>query len=239
MARRIRAITFDFWGTLFHDANLELRHTLRVNALREVTGVGEEAADKALREVYRVFFRTHVDELRTLDHRDGARMCAERLEVQLAGPALEALATRFGEAILEHPAGLIDGAGDAVRAAASRLPIGLISDTGISPGSSLSVLLQRHDLKRHFGVLTYSDLMGVSKPRPVMFEHTAGALGVAPGEILHLGDLEPTDIVGAQGVGGQAGLFAGVNEKYYDGTRAEYRFKNWYEFLDQLEDILA
>lgn len=199
----IRAITFDFWGTLFRDANLEDRHLGRVDALVEIVGVTPEAADAALQVIYKEFARVHIYEQRTLDHHDGARLALAELGISLDASQSAALARRFAEAILIHPAYPIEGALEAVRAAAARVPVGLICDSGISPGAALTVLLERNEFTPHFRVLTFSDEVGVSKPRPVMFERTAAALGVAPSEILHIGDLEPTDIVGIHGVGGR------------------------------------
>lgn len=236
--KSIRAITFDYWGTLFRDANLEQRHQLRVAALAEIAGVGEREADAALQAAYKEFFRTHVEEKRTLDHHDGARLTIGHLKASVSAAAAKELAHRYANAIITHPALPIDGALEAVRAAAARVPIGVISDSGISPGSALTVLLENHGFRPHFRVLTYSDEVGVSKPQAPMFERTAAALGVAPSEILHIGDLEPTDIAGIQAMGGTAGLIAASNDKYYETTKAEYRFRAWTEFIALLDEIL-
>lgn len=236
--KRIKAITFDYWGTLFRDANLEQRHRARVAALVELAGAAEDAADAALQAAYKEFFRTHVEEQRTLDHHDGARLTAAHLGASLSPAAATALANRFADAILEHPALPIDGALAAVQAAAARVPVGLISDSGISPGRSLTVLLERHGFLPYFRALTFSDEVGVSKPQAAMFERTAAALGVAPEEILHIGDLEPTDIAGIQRLGGTAALIAAANDKFYATTQAEHRFRAWPEFLAVLDELV-
>jgi len=234
----IRAITFDFWGTLFRDANLEDRHIGRVDALVALASVTPEQADAALQVVYQEFARVHIDEQRTLDHHDGARLSLAELGITLSPEEIAELARRFAEAILIHPAYPIDGALEAVRAAAARVPVGVICDSGISPGSALTDLLERNGFAAHFRVLTFSDEVGVSKPRPIMFEQTAKALGVAPSEILHIGDLEPTDIVGIHGVGGTGALIAATNPKYYESTKARFRMKTWAEFAAVLDEII-
>jgi len=80
--------------------------------------------------------------------------------------------------------------------------------------------------------------VGVSKPRPQMFEQAAARLGLRPSEILHIGDLEPTDVAGIHGVGGTAGLFAGDNAKFLGNTRAEYTFTTWREFIERLPELV-
>lgn len=235
---KIRAITFDFWGTLFRDANLDERHRARVRALAEIAGVSPEAADEALQTAYKEFFRTHVEEKRTLDQHDAVSLTTQLLGAVLTPAAAAELARRYAEAIIEHPAFPIEDALAAVEAAAVRVPVGLISDSGISPGSSLTVLLENHGFRPHFQALTFSDEMKVAKPQAVMFTHTASQLGVAPEEILHIGDLEPTDIAGILGVGGTGGLIAAVNDKYYETTQAQHRFRTWDEFIVQLDALL-
>lgn len=234
----IRAITFDFWGTLFFDANVAERHAARLKVLCQLANVDEAEAEAALQAAYVEFSRVHIHEQRTLDHHDGARLTLQHLGCILSPTDTDALARAYAEAILDYPALPIDGALDAVRSAAARVPIGVICDSGISPGASLRVLLERHGFLSHFTTLTFSDEVGVSKPQRPMFDQAAKALGVAPHEMLHIGDLEPTDIVGIHGVGGTGALIAATNPKYYDGTTARFKMKTWAEFDDVLRSVL-
>ena len=233
----VRAITFDFWGTLFRDARSEARQRLRLEAVMRAAGVSEEAARNALQETFREFYRAHLEDQRTLRPEDGVRMTFKRLGALLHPDVADELTHLFATAILEYPPDPIDYALDAVRAAAQRYPVGLISDTGISPGASLRVLMERHQFMEHFVALTFSDEVGVAKPQPKMFARTAKALGVAPEELFHIGDLEPTDIVGARNVGAKAALFAGVNDRFLGSTQADHTFTDWREFIALLPEI--
>lgn len=233
----IRGITFDFWGTVFRDANGEPRQRMRIEAFCRATGAHEDEADEALRGVWKEFERVHREEQRTLSPHDAVRMAAAALGIEVA-PAVEAqVAEVFATAILAHSAAPVEDALAAVRAAADIGPVGLISDTGVSPGSSLRQLLDRHDFSSHFAVMTFSDELGSSKPRAPMFEVTAARMGVQPHEMLHLGDLEHTDIAGAKAFGAKAGLFTGVNAAFANGTQADYVFSTWREFIDALPGI--
>ena len=234
----IRAITFDFWGTLFRDANGTERHALRVNALTGATGLSEADADETLRDIMAYFLQMHIETQHTLTPRDAVQLVCDKFGLELDAATYEHLAHAFGEAILEHPPLPIDDALEAVRASAERVPVALISDTGFSPGRNLRVLLENAGFISHFGALTFSDETGVAKPQRFMFESTAAQLGVAPHELLHIGDLEPTDIVGAHQVHGVAGLFTAVNDRYADATRADYVIPSWRHFLDLLPDLI-
>ncbi|HNR30712.1 MAG TPA: HAD family hydrolase [Candidatus Hydrogenedentes bacterium] len=233
-----KAITFDFWRTLFRDSDGELRNELRVRAFMDASGAPEDAVRRAFEVWPAEFARVHMEEQRTLTPHDAVRMVCETLDVRLAQEAADTVARAFSEAILEYPAVPIDGALEAVRAAAARVPVAVISDTAISTGRCLRQLLKRFDFATSFATTTFSDEVGVSKPQRAMFERTASALGVEPAALLHIGDLEPTDVVGVHGVGGTAGLFTADNARFLGNTQAEYTFTTWGEFIDRLPELV-
>ena len=233
----VRAITFDFWMTLFREQDRDLRHEYRVAGFCRATGAPQPEVSEALQEAHENFFRTHVAEQRTLAPLDAVNMVCDALALTITEVVARELSEFFGTAIQVYPPALIEGALDAVRAAAARGPIGLISDSGMSPGASLRRLLDDHGLTPFFTTMTFSDEMGVAKPQAAMFEHTAAMMGVAPSELLHIGDLDPTDIAGVQAVGGIGALFAGANARFVENTKAEYVFRHWGEFLDVLPGI--
>ncbi|MBX3179487.1 MAG: HAD family hydrolase [Candidatus Hydrogenedentes bacterium] len=234
----IRAITFDFWMTLFEERNRHERHACRVEAFCKATGAPREETSQALRAAHDYFFHIHEHEQRTLTPRDAVDMVCDALGIALDPEEADAMADVFGTAIHVFPPVPIPGALDAVKAASERVPVGLISDSGMSPGASLRKLLDDNGFTPHFTVLTFSDEVGVAKPQAPMFHRTAAALGVAPSELFHVGDLEPTDIRGVQAVGGVAALFAGANPRFASDTRAEHTFHRWEEFLDLLPGLL-
>ncbi|MCX5769853.1 MAG: HAD family hydrolase [Candidatus Hydrogenedentes bacterium] len=234
----IRAVTFDFWNTLFREANSAARHDIRISALSKMCMVSEEEAADALKTVWAEFSRCHREEQRTLGPQDAVLLAAEVLGLQIEPPVAETLEKVFATAVIVYSPVPIEGAIEAVQAAAAAIPIGLISDTGVSPGASLQYIMDRHAFTPHFTAITFSDRVGVSKPQPVMFEITAGALGVKPDELLHIGDLEYTDVSGAHGVGAKAALFTAANPVHAHDTRADYVFSNWQEFVDVLPELI-
>lgn len=233
----VRAITFDFWGTLFRDANGTERHQHRVAALVRMAGLEETVADTTLRDIMAFFLQMHIETQHTLTPRDAVQLACARHGVVLADQDAYQLAEIFGNAILEFPPCPIENALTAVKAAAEQFPVGLISDTGFSPGRNLRVLLEKEGFLSYFDALTFSDETGVAKPQPFMFESTAATLGVAPYELLHIGDLEPTDIVGAHQVHSLAGLFTAVNDRYAVTSRADMILPTWERFIELLPEL--
>lgn len=59
-------------------------------------------------------------------------------------------------------------------------------------------------LDRCFDELVFSCDVGLAKPDPAIFEHVAARLGLAPSELIMIGDSRHDDIHGARSVGMQA-----------------------------------
>ncbi len=233
----VRAITFDFWSTLFRDAHGEARWAARTRTAAALTGADAAMVENHLKDISRGFYEHHIRHQRTLGPEDAVGMLCERLGCTLSAAQTAELCHVLGTSILDHAPEPEPDALEAVAAAAARVPVGLISDAGFSPGASLRVLLARHGFDRYFRTMVFSDEVGASKPQPVTFQTAAAALGVAPHEIFHIGDLEPTDIAGIRQLGGTAGLFAGINARFLGATAAEYTFLTWKEFIEALPEI--
>lgn len=236
----ISAITFDWWGTLFRDAEGLLRQKLRVDAFAKAAAVTPEAVDAALRPVWKAFDRSHRENQRTLTATDAVVMTAKRLGVSLMRQQMDDLAELFASAVLQYAPVPVDNALDAVKAAAARVPVGIISDTGVSPGRMLRRLLDLHGFTPYFQAMTWSDeLDGMAKPSAVNFERTAQILGVPTRGLLHIGDLRYTDIAGANGVGAKSALFTGVSQyPEIKEPKPDYEFQSWAQFIEMLPTLM-
>lgn len=73
--------------------------------------------------------------------------------------------------------------------------------------------------------------LGALKPHRAAFDEAVRRLGVAPDEILHVGDRLDADVAGAHAVGMRAALFTAGNARKYaapEGARApELVFEDW------------
>ena len=134
-----------------------------------------------------------------------------RLVLETASPGVGETLTRalfeetiagYIEPVLRLPPALQPGAAEAVRALAARgITLGIVSNTGRTPGVVLRRVLERHDLLRHFSVVSYSDEVGYRKPDAEIFRRTLAALGIEAAQAAHVGDNPVADVRGAQGVG--------------------------------------
>jgi putative hydrolase of the HAD superfamily len=142
------------------------------------------------------------------------------------------------EPVLLHPPEMMPGADVAVaRLAALGVPLGIVSNTGRTPGVVLRRVLERYGMLRHFHALSYSDEVGVRKPASEIFARTLTGLGVAPPRALHVGDNPEADIQGARSLGMRTAHYA------FDGRApspdADLVVTHLAELPDRLADLLA
>jgi putative hydrolase of the HAD superfamily len=209
----IRAVTFDFWETLVHDSteNLREQRMLRIQALRQALGLAGRPL--GLAEVVEAYDRSERVLSERFWSRDRDPLLAEqvRLVLETASPGVgemmppalfEETIAGYIEPVLRLPPALQPGAAEAVRGLAARgIALGIVSNTGRTPGIVLRQVLARHDLLRHFSVLSYSDEVGYRKPDVEIFRRTLAALGIEAGDAAHVGDNPLADVRGAQGAG--------------------------------------
>ena len=209
----VKAVTFDFWETLVQDSaeNLRGQRRLRIEALhRAVRRAGCELEESLVVEAYDRSERVLTESFWSQD-RDPRIEEQVRLVLEIVSPSVcetmpsthfeEALAG-YIEPVLRLPPALCPGADEAVRALAARgIALGIVSNTGRTPGIILRKVLERYDLLRHFSVISYSDEVGYRKPDAEIFRRTLAQLGIDASEAAHVGDNPIADVRGAQSAG--------------------------------------
>lgn len=220
----VRAISFDFWHTLFKEQPggyalyQQRRLGLLKDALRDCgdfTGAQLEAACLTESDSHDQIWR---NEHRTLATAERLGRILAHLDARLPDAVMAEIVMTVEEGILEYPPVLIDGVRAAIDRLAGRYRLGIISDVGFSPGRVLKQVLAQNDLLAVFDSLVFSDEAGQSKPHRHVFEKTAAQLAAAPREMVHIGDLEFTDIIGAKRAGYRAIRFTGVTRMHEGET---------------------
>lgn len=236
----IKAITFDFWNTLYKAAPyafaLRRKFLFEVFARHQID-VSVEQVDAAEEVARRNWNRVWREEYCTPPAADWVRWMLEALLITLPPDDFNALADYFDRSLLDADPGptLIDGAGEAVQRLAERYRLGVISDSGLSIGHTLRQFLQRDGLLDCFTCTTFSDEVGVSKPHTRIFQITLDRLGATPHEAVHLGDLTHSDIAGAKAIGMYA---VRLTANYDDANRSvepDAVVKSYAEFEAWLE----
>ena len=213
------AVTFDFWNTLFWP-NEDAQRS-RARRLAPWLRAPEEVVHSALVDG----FARHSAESqagRCWGTRDMAQALLDRFTVHGRYGSVDELARLIeisASGVSERP---VEGALEAIqklRRAGVRL--GVISDTGFSPGRVLRGFLSRAGLLHCFepAALAFSDEVGVPKPNPRIFRTALEALGVRPSQAVHVGDLRATDVA-ARAMGMGSVRFIGCHNDGGDGPEA-------------------
>lgn len=122
--------------------------------------------------------------------------------------AIKKLEEAYVSPVLSVPPALNHEAVPTLQAMRSRVHrIGLISNTGRSPGRTLRRLLDRLGVLNFFDAAVFSDEVGWLKPDKRIFTAAAEKLGVEIGRIIHIGDDLERDVWGAKQAGMRALLF--------------------------------
>lgn len=236
----LHAVTFDFWGTLYQNAYArDDRLRLLGEALeRHDQPRSLEDLHAAYAHARSVWDRVWQEERRSIP----IERWLEEIVTYLGADLPQDTAADVGRAIQEIYLRLdvprpVPGVTEVVPRLAQRYRLGLISDTGLTPGRVLRKILRRDGLLSCFGALTFSDEIGSAKPQPGPFLRTLGVLDVGPEQAAHVGDLPETDLAGAREVGMKAVLFLGVTNREDGRSLAHGVFEAYDEVGALLEEL--
>ena len=207
----LRALTFDYWDTLYEGGALPERVALRRTAVGALLGAyGRALPDEQLRALYeesgREAERWWSEEHRGYRTDERLRWILERAAVKPREECehVAAAADAVDNALLMLPPAMLAGAWQMLRSLSRHFTLAVISDTGFASGRAQDRLLQKDAARDFFEATIYSMDVGHAKPRPEIFAAAVTTLGIPPGEILHVGDNERTDVRGALAAGFRA-----------------------------------
>jgi FMN hydrolase / 5-amino-6-(5-phospho-D-ribitylamino)uracil phosphatase len=241
----LKAITFDFWGTLFIEGPdyagqvKNLRNEILLDAASEA-GV---PADPAL--VMEAWRRAALDfdaawnagQVMTPFER------VTRIFAYLGLPYDEgqvALTTqRIVEAALQGNLIPLPGVLETLPKLAQHYTLGIVSDTSVSTGRILREQLRRHKLHDLFSGFSFSDETGVVKPKPEAFLAALDEMGAKPQEALHIGDIPRTDIAGAFQTGYPYAVLYTGHTRRNGQPEPTARIRNHQELIPLLRDVIG
>jgi HAD superfamily hydrolase (TIGR01549 family) len=208
----IRAVSFDHWGTLVDADHSNKGERLGFLGRYLPAANGEQIAqawDRSWERFHKLLFSGLSPSTPTF-----LSFVLDELGIALEPDAYAQVVGYWQAAMLDAPPRLLPGVVEVLEAVRARgLRVGLISDTGVTPGSVLKERLRQTGLLPYFDHLTFSDEIGVTKTRQYPFRHTAQALGVSVADMLHVGDLPETDIRGGRAAGCRTALLLEVSDR--------------------------
>jgi putative hydrolase of the HAD superfamily len=238
---KTRVVSIDLWGTIF-DPNGEISAAhLRRRLVREYAAkhgmTDADVVDNAYETAGKHFYDTYYTKSITLTSRERLAHQLGIIGLEPSGDEFDLLLSKVEDAIVDYPPPLAQNVRAGLAALADRYRLAVISDTGFSPGRAIRKVFQMYDIARYFTDYSFSDENRKSKPDPYAFTSVLDRLGATPAESLHIGDTEPTDIVGAKRLGARTCLYVGISDTYLNNTIAEFVLRDWSETAGLIEHI--
>jgi putative hydrolase of the HAD superfamily len=213
-------VTFDLWETLIIDEPQldEERGRMRYEGLQNIvsnfgvevpSSVMKRAYDESAIKFYDVW-GSNID----ISTAEQIRMILEYVSPDAVAlckdpKAMEELQEAYIAPLFTSPPHLNEDTRTTLAEMRARIgKIGLISNTGRTPGESLRRLLTRLDILKFFDATIFSNEVGYRKPDRRIFEAAAHELGTEVAKGIHIGDNPEADVWGAKQAGMRAVLYA-------------------------------
>ena len=211
----LAAVTFDVWETLITDppALSQARSALRIRQMVEAlaeTGHPVAESDLSLAyerswEVYERFWNRNEDISTAEQLEILLGLVDSSLMASLDTAVLERVTAAYVDPLFEFPPAMKDGLPDVLRELKQRgCKVGLICNTGRTPGWAVRRLLSTYGLLNFFDATAFSNEERIRKPVAPIFQRVLAALNVPAQRAVHVGDNIVTDVAGAKGVGMRA-----------------------------------
>jgi HAD superfamily hydrolase (TIGR01549 family) len=226
-ARRVRAVTFDFWDTLVRADPARPMRELQIAAVADALAQAGHERDPALLDAafdanWQRFEDAWIANRGQYTTAHASDYLAEHLRVPLDGELRARIIASFERA--GTGAGLEPAPGLAnclERLSGAGILLAIVCDVGLTPSSVLRARLDGLGLLARFRAWSFSDETGRFKPAPEAFHAALDPLGVSPEEAAHVGDNPRTDVAGAKDLGMVALRFRGFRDVSDGGPEAD------------------
>ena len=241
----IDTITFDLWNTLIYNTPLD---TFRYKEMRLVGILGafksegvtlnynelEKAYDQSFLECEK-FWVKDID----LDTNEQLRILLSlvpQLHLKDFGQNLmDKISQAYTDPIIYDPPDLVENAREILQYLKEKeYKIGLICNTGRTPGKTIRKLMENLFILKYLDVLTFSNELKIRKPKPEIFVHALKELKSSPSNSIHIGDVLNLDVLGAKNAGMKA-IHLNKNNCDYSDIKPDFSIKE----LRELKGILG
>ena len=236
----IEVITFDLWNTLIINkfySEERLQFFFQFLQDREIFIPFDE-----LRNAYEEKFHFSEVTFEELEFRhiytiDRILNVLQKINIEISKKNLDLLRIEFESVMLNDPPQLKEGVKKTLEELASRYKIGLISNTGVTPGPILRKVLESHGILNFFDVTVFSDESGYFKPHPIMFKLPLEKLKCKAQNAIHVGDMLETDIKGANDFKMYSVWFNESKSPISLEIKPDYEIQQIYEVIKIVNDL--
>jgi putative hydrolase of the HAD superfamily len=208
----IDTVTFDLWNTLISNWPLDNQRygRIRVERIKMILEQNErkvkfndlfQAYEKGF-EKCKEIWRQNLDLSTEEQLKIMFELLEDESEKEIPTNLMPVLVDAFVTPILDEPPPVIDGAREILEQIKKEsYKIGLICNTGRTPGKTIRILLERLGMIGYFDFMTFSNEFRIRKPDPRIFTYTLSQLTSLPQNSMHVGDIIELDVRGAKNAG--------------------------------------
>ncbi len=236
----IEGVTFDCWDTILADDE-SINSRIRENLIKVM---GEHGHIISKKKMDRLFmeeeedYRIHVvTEKKTRDSHERTLSIMNLAGIDLPPEVIDGIADYSDRIALSPPPPVAAGIKDALEELSGRFKLAVICNTGWHSGEVVRELLHDYGLDGYFQYLSFSDEMGLAKPHRHIFEYTLDRINTDPGNAVHIGDSEYSDIAGAADAGMKTILYAGINRSYENDNSAHVTITGYDKLAEIIEKL--
>ncbi|MFW9952007.1 MAG: HAD family hydrolase [Candidatus Thorarchaeota archaeon] len=236
----IKAITFDLWNTLFENISYSDE---RLSILFEnLININHNIQISTLRTLYNKYFSFINPDFKSINHhhvyaKERITHLLNDLKINLSSIELNSLIKQLENVMLKNPPSLKSGVKETLITLSQKYKLGIISDTGITPGRIIRIALNQYDLLNLFQITIFSDETGYYKPHIFAFKAALDKLECKPEDSIHIGDLLETDIKGAKNFKMSTIWLRSPSNKFQIDIQPDYEIDKISEVIEIVESI--
>ncbi|CAJ36270.1 HAD family hydrolase [Methanocella arvoryzae] len=238
----IEAVTFDLWFTLIahdhlYDDRLRAARTAGIRDALEAEGIS--VTDDAITRAYATsegYLQQRWSRNLDVDTPEQVEILLKCIGIKPTPELVNAVDKPYSDAILHVEPDLVDGAEEVLDSLNSTgVKLGLISNTGRTPGRSMRKIMDRLGILRYFKVTTFSNEAGYLKPDGRIFASTLDLLRTVPEKAVHVGDHPMLDVQGSKEFGMKCIHFT----RYAPAIKAPHAPDRAVETLRQIPEAIS
>ena len=220
----ITTVTFDLWQTLLLDERDlgQARAMVRLEGAQSALAkFGQDFDLEKISDAYMSCFQ-QCREVRNggldVDFREQVAIFVNHINPGLAErldrAIMDEIAQFYADSFLAHPPPAHEDALHVLEAIKEMgFKMGLISNTGMTPGFTFRSYMEERGMLEYFHTLTFSDEVKLAKPSSEIFMMTLEAMDARPEQTIHVGDHVINDVVGAKRCGMRTVWISGFYER--------------------------
>jgi putative hydrolase of the HAD superfamily len=244
---KIKAVSFDFWTTLYDETeeNWKKSTEKRIDILKKLSDkydikIIKNELVNIFKQEQEAFYNIWKYQHRTLTTEERINFTLDKLNLSLENGESQKLIDKYSRIIFDYPPLLAPNIKNLLEYLNNEgFIVGIISDTGYASGKILKELMEMDGILKYFKAFSFSDETGVAKPHIKAYSRIMKDFKIDnPKHILHIGDLERTDISGAINAGMFSCRYIGLTKNLdYDkfSTKADFYIDDW----DDLRKYIA